>query len=86
MSAVGWPVLDFHKPFRPLLLVRQYSPLAAALVFIPTIAFVLLLLHLLLLHRPFINEIVERTANQIVLVCHTPPGTKMGLLTELGLW
>ena len=59
------------------------------LVFILTIAFVLLLLllHLLLPPRPFINEeSVERMVNQLVFVCHTSTGMKMTLLTELGLW
>jgi hypothetical protein len=56
------------------------------LVFILTIAFVLLLLHLLLLPRPFINESVERMVNQLVFVCHASTGMKTTLLTELGLW
>jgi hypothetical protein len=59
------------------------------LVFILTIAFVLLLLllHLLLLPRPFINEeSIERMVNQLVFVCQASTGMKTTLLTELGLW
>jgi hypothetical protein len=61
-----------------------------SLVFILTIAFVLLLflllLHLLLLPRPFINkENVERIVNQLVFVCYASAGIKTTLLTELGL-
>jgi hypothetical protein len=57
------------------------------LVFILTIAFVLLLLYLLLLPRPFINEeSVERIVNQLVFVYYASTGIKTTLLTELGLW
>ena len=57
------------------------------LVFILTIAFVLLRLYLLLLPRPFINkESVERMVNQLVFVCHASTGMKTTHLIELGFW
>jgi len=57
-------------------------------VFIFIIAFIqlLLLLHLLLFPRPFINESVKRIVNQLVFVCHVLIGMKITLLIELGFW
>lgn len=56
------------------------------LVFILTMAFVLLLLHILLLPRHFINEEnVERLVNQLMFVCHASNGMKTTFLTELVL-
>lgn len=86
--AAGWPVLDFHYPFRPLLQCYNIHLLLSPLVFILTIAYVLLLLppHLSLLSRPFINEeSVERMANELAFVCHASTGIETTLLTELGL-
>jgi hypothetical protein len=58
-----------------------------SLVFILTMAFVLLLLQFFLLPLTLINgKRVECRVSQPVFVCYASTGMKTTLLTELGLW